>query len=87
MVLEQGDMYMVAYKATFHALSIYATHLVNTKEERIQLYIRGLNSELQVLFVHINSVGRSLNEVTNYVKKVEGVRLDVQAKVFSKRAN
>ena len=39
MTLEQGGMSVVVYKAKFHALSRYATQLVNTYEERIQLFI------------------------------------------------
>ena len=50
------------------------------------MFIRGLNYERQVLVVHMTSVGKSFNEVTDYVKKVEGVRHDTQEKVFAKRA-
>lgn len=49
---------------------IFAT----TEKERIRLFIKELNSELQVLFVLMNSAQNSFNEVTYYVKKVEGVR-------------
>uniref|UniRef100_M1DTU6 Uncharacterized protein n=1 Tax=Solanum tuberosum TaxID=4113 RepID=M1DTU6_SOLTU len=34
----------------------------------------------------MTSAGRSFNEVTDYVKKVEGVRRDGQAKAWAKRA-
>ena len=61
MASEQGGMTVVAYESKFHALSRYATQLVTTKEERIQLFIRGLNSELQVLSVNMISAGRSFN--------------------------
>ncbi|WMV32385.1 hypothetical protein MTR67_025770 [Solanum verrucosum] len=47
MALEQGGMFVAAYEAKFHALSRYATQLVTTEEERIRLFIRGRNSELQ----------------------------------------
>ncbi|KAH0658132.1 hypothetical protein KY289_026880 [Solanum tuberosum] len=47
MALEQGGMYVAAYESKFHALSRYASQLVTTEEERIRLFIRGLNSELQ----------------------------------------
>ncbi|KAH0652758.1 hypothetical protein KY289_030436 [Solanum tuberosum] len=86
MALEQGGMFVASYKAKFHALSRYVTQLVNTEEERIRLFIRGLNSELQVLSVHMTFARRSFNEVTDYVKKAEGVRRDGQAKVWAKRA-
>ncbi|WMV32260.1 hypothetical protein MTR67_025645, partial [Solanum verrucosum] len=49
--LEQGTMTMAAYEAKFHVLSRYATQLVNFEEEMIHLFIKGLNSELQVLSV------------------------------------
>ncbi|WMV40989.1 hypothetical protein MTR67_034374 [Solanum verrucosum] len=62
MALEQGGMSVAAYEAKFHALSRYATKLVTTEEERIRLFIRGLNSELHVLSVHMTSAGRSINE-------------------------
>ena len=40
---------------------------------------------MQVLSVDMTSIWKSYNEVTNYVKKVEGVRRDVQAEAFAKR--
>lgn len=33
--LEKGDIFVVAYKVKFHALSRYATQLFTTKEETI----------------------------------------------------
>ena len=44
------------------------------------LFIRGLNYELQVLFVHVTSTGKSFYEVKDYVKKVKSVRRDGQNK-------
>ena len=79
-------MTVAPYEVKFHALSRYATQLVTHEEERIRLFIRGLNSELQVLSVHMTSAGRSFNEVTDYVKKVERVRRNGQAKAWAKRA-
>ncbi|WMV33519.1 hypothetical protein MTR67_026904 [Solanum verrucosum] len=80
MVLEQGGMIVAAYEAKFHTLSRYATQLVTTVEERIWLFIRGLNSELQILYVHTTSAGKIFNEVTDYDKKVEEVRPTLAAK-------
>jgi len=74
MALEQGGTSVAAYQAKFHASSRYATQLVTTEEESMRLFIRGLNSELQVLSVHMTSTCRSFNEVSNYVKKVERVK-------------
>ena len=39
-----------------------------------------------MLFVHMPSAGRGFNEMTDYVKKVERVKRDGQAKVLAKRA-
>ena len=64
MVLEHSAMFLTAYESKFHALSRYATQLVTTKEEKIHLFINGLNSELQILSVHMTSAGKSFNEVT-----------------------
>ncbi|WMV14469.1 hypothetical protein MTR67_007854 [Solanum verrucosum] len=86
MALEQGGMSVAAYEAKFHDLSRYDTQLVTTEKERIRLFIKGLNSELQVLFVHMTSIGKSFNEVTDFEKKVEGVRRDCQAKALVKKA-
>lgn len=43
-----------------------------TKEERIQLFVRALNFELQVSSVHVTSRGRVSMRMIGYVKKVEG---------------
>lgn len=59
---------------------------MTVEEDKIQSFIQGLNSELQVLYVYMTSVGKSFNEVTYYVKKLEGLRRDGQAKVLAKRA-
>lgn len=74
MVLKQGGMFVVAYEAKFHALSKYATQLINTGEERIQLFIGGFDSELQVISSHMASMVKSYNDITDYVKKLEGLR-------------
>ena len=72
MALERVDMFVVAYEAKFYALSRYDTQLVTTEEERIYFVIREINSELQVLYVHMTSTWKRFKEVPNYVKKVEG---------------
>ncbi|WMV49814.1 hypothetical protein MTR67_043199 [Solanum verrucosum] len=86
MALEQGGMSVAAYEAKFHALCRYATQLVTTEEERIRLFIKRLNSELQVLSVPMNYAGKIFNEVTDFLKKEKGVRRDGQAKALAKRA-
>ena len=86
MASEQDGMYVAAYEAKFHVLSRCATQLVTTEEERIHSFIMGLNSELLVLSVHMTFARMSFNEVTDFVKKVEGVRRDGQAKALAKKA-
>lgn len=86
MALKQGSMYVTTYEATFNALSRYDTLLITNDDERIQIFIRGLDSELQVLSVHMNSARNIFNKVTDFVKKIEGLKRDGQVKVLSKRA-
>ncbi|WMV40750.1 hypothetical protein MTR67_034135 [Solanum verrucosum] len=47
MSLKQGGMTVAAYEAKFHSLSRCATQLVTIEKERIRLFIKGLNPELQ----------------------------------------
>lgn len=44
--LKWGNMTITDYEANFHALSKYAIQLHNTKEERIHLYVKGLNNDM-----------------------------------------
>ncbi|KAH0669381.1 hypothetical protein KY285_023539 [Solanum tuberosum] len=60
MALEQGGISVAAYEAKFHALSRYATQLVTIEEERIRLFVKGLNSELHVLSAHMTSAARPI---------------------------
>lgn len=78
-------MTVSAYEAKFHALSRHATQLVTTEKEKIWLFVKGLNSKLYVLFVHVTTAGKSINEVTNFVKKVEGVGKVGKAKALPRR--
>lgn len=72
MALEQGGRSLDAYVAKFQTLSRYATQLVTTEKDKIQLFVRSLNSDLQVLSVHMTSVGKIFNEVTNMLRKWRG---------------
>lgn len=67
-------MLVVAYEVNFHALSHFTNQLVRTEEERICFFVKGLSSEIEVLLVHMTSTRKSFNDVTDYVKKLEGVR-------------
>ncbi|WMV55486.1 hypothetical protein MTR67_048871 [Solanum verrucosum] len=86
MDLEKGSLRVDAYEAKFHAMFCYPTQLVTTEEERTWLFVKSLNSELQVLSVHMTFASKSFNEVTDFVKKVEGVRQDVKAKALAKKS-
>lgn len=66
-------MSVAAYEAKFHALSHYATQLVRNEEERIHNHTKGLNTDLHLLSVRMNSDKKIFNEVMDYVKKIEGV--------------
>ena len=69
----------------FHVLSRYATQLVTTEEERIRLVVKGLNSNLQIFSVHMTTSSKNFKEVTDFVKKVEGVRRDGMGKALDKK--
>lgn len=45
MELEQDSMFLAAYESKFHALSRYVKKLVTMEEERIQFFIKGLDSK------------------------------------------
>lgn len=62
--LEQGSMTVVVYKANFNVFSYLATQLVNTEKERICQCEKGLNTNRKLLSVHLTSVGKSFNEVS-----------------------
>lgn len=66
-------MLVETYKAKLHTLSFYATQLLTTEEERSYFLIKGLNYDLQVLFLYMTSAGKGFNEVSDYVKNLDGV--------------
>ncbi|KAK4708908.1 hypothetical protein R3W88_029833 [Solanum pinnatisectum] len=68
MAFEKVNMYVATYETKLYALSHYSTQLLDTEEERILVYVKGLNSELQVRSFHMNSAGKIFNKVTDYVK-------------------
>lgn len=63
LALEQGDILVAAYKDKFHALSYKATQLLAFEQKRIHLYVKGLNYDLQVLFIHMNFIEKGFNDV------------------------
>ena len=58
---------------------------MTTEEKGIHLFFKGLNLKLQVLSIRITSIGKFFDEVTDFVKKVEGVRRDGPAKALAKK--
>lgn len=76
-------MSVSAFEAKFHALSHFSTQLLGTEKEIIRLYVKGLRNELQVLFMHMTSGGKSFNEVTDYVKKLKGSDMLGKLRCFS----
>lgn len=80
LALELGSFTVAAYEIKFYALFRYVTQLMIVKEERIWLFVKSLNLELQILFIHMILAGQSFNEVTNFVKNFEGVRKAGHAK-------
>ena len=54
---------------------------MSTEEERICFYLNGLNTDFQVLSMHLNSARKSFNEVSDYVERIEGVRQVEQAMI------
>lgn len=79
-------MSVASYEAKFHSLYHYATQWLGTEEERIWLCVKGLNTELQVLSIHMTSAKKSFNEVKDHMKKIEGVRQVGHAKVLAKKS-
>lgn len=71
MAIEQGNMTIVAYEAKFYALYRYPTRLVTTMEEKIQLFVKDLNYELQILFFHMIVASKNFNKVTDFVNKAD----------------
>lgn len=57
-------MSIAAYEDKFHIVSYYAIYLLNSKGERIQLYVKGWNYNLQVLFVHALAKKSSIKFLT-----------------------
>lgn len=68
-------MTIASYEAKLYAFSRYATLFVTTEEERVPLFVKEFNLELYVLSVHMTSSSKIFNKVTDFVKKVERVRL------------
>ena len=58
-------MSVESYEAKFHVLSRYATQLLGTRKERIHLFVKSPNTNLQVLSIHMKYVRKNFNEVTD----------------------
>lgn len=56
LALMQGSMSVATIEDEFHAMSRYGTQLLGIDEESIQLYVKGLNIDLQVLSIRMSFV-------------------------------
>lgn len=56
------------------------------KEERIFLFVEGLNAKLLVSALQMSSLGKAFKEMVDFMKKVEGVRENSYAKMGEKKA-
>lgn len=68
-------MSVAAYESKFHALSFCASQLLTFEEEKIILFIKGLKIDLPICLDYMNFVGKSFNDVVNYLKKFKCVNL------------
>ncbi|XP_069155758.1 uncharacterized protein [Solanum lycopersicum] len=71
--LEQGRMSVTAYEAKFRALSRYSTQLCFSPQERIQSFVKGLRSNLQIQALQVAAAAKSFQEVVDFVIEVERV--------------
>lgn len=60
MALEEYVMFVAGYEAKLNAFSRYDKQLVTTEEERIHIFIKGLNFELQILSTHMTSAREAI---------------------------
>lgn len=66
--MEYGSLYVVVYVVMFYYLFCYATQLLGIEDKRIQLFVKGLNTDIQVLSIYLDSVRKTFNEVFYYVQ-------------------
>lgn len=61
-------MLVAAYEDKFHLLSWYVAHLLKIEEERIHLFIKGLNTGFLIFALKMTSSDRSCQEIVDFVK-------------------
>ena len=57
----------------FHELSLYATMILPTEEDRVHSFVRMLRYCLRVEIKHFVSVGRSFLDVVVYARSIEHI--------------
>ena len=64
--LEKGRMSVTACEAKFRALSMYATQLCFSPQERICHFVKGLRSDLQIPTLQVAAAAKSFQEVVDF---------------------
>lgn len=78
--IEQGNYSVTTYDARFLLHSRYQLQLLHIKKERIHWFVKGLNMRLQLLALQMVSLGKTFQEVVEYIQNVKGVKQDTYTK-------
>lgn len=82
---EQGNMTITAYETKFHALSKFATQMLEIEEEWICPFVKCLNTNLNISALQMTSSNNTFNDMVDFVRKVEGVGQKHYAKKSRKK--
>ena len=66
------------YEARFHELSMHATMILPTEEERVRCFVRGLRLQLRIETQSLVSAGRSFLDVVDHARTIEQLRREAQ---------
>lgn len=67
-------MSIIDYEDKFHAFSHDVTELLSIEDDRLQFFVKGMDTNLQVLFVHMTFVKKIFSKAAEFMKKVEVVK-------------
>lgn len=79
-------MFVTAYEARFHSLSMYSLQLLLIQEEKIRRFVKGLNARLQLVTLQMVTLGKSLKEMVEHAKNVEDVKREFYIKSMEKKS-